>query len=90
MESIAYNGSRQDVEKSNALTRLLGTHDDDNHSMLRVALPNNVVLACPWRLFDNEPFEIIMACQTKSAQSQVVEFQFTNASMGKVTASYWK
>ena len=79
------------MKNSNALSRLLGgtTDNDDAERVLRVVLPNNVMLVCPFYFDDKRPFLILMACQTKSGELQVVEFQFVHASIERVTASYY-
>jgi hypothetical protein len=92
-ESILLNGVRELTASNNALECLLGTHDNDENKeddMLRVVLPNNVVLVCPWRLPTTRTFHIYMALKTKKGQVQVVDFEFEEgACIRKVTASYY-
>lgn len=90
-ESILSDGTRQVLKNSNALNRLLVgiTDNDDGERILRVVVPNNVVLACPFYFDEKSSFRILMACQTKSDVVQVVEFHFVHAYVERVTASYY-
>ena len=84
-ESISFDGIRQDAVENDSLAQLLGGND----KMLRIVLPNNVVLACPWSFQDKGTFQILMGSKTKSGEVQVVDFLFENAAFRNITASYW-
>lgn len=90
-ESILSSGVRELTVTNNTLERLLGTHDGKNkEDMLRLVLPNNVVLVCPWRIPSSTMFHIYMAFTTKKGQVQVVDFEFEEGgSIRKVTASHF-
>jgi len=76
-----------------AVASLLGSSDDEGDSdILRVALPNGVVLACPLSIWSgkqpSKSFNIVMGYRRKHGQVQIVQYSFGRSKLKTVTASW--
>ncbi|KAL7481536.1 hypothetical protein ACHAW6_007217 [Cyclotella cf. meneghiniana] len=79
-------------EVHNTLLCLLGSKEHSNDNMLRVSLPNGVILACPLCVKSDDgtnvkSFNIAMGYQNRKGEVQVVEFEFERCKLKQVKGS---
>ena len=78
--------------QNNTLLSLFGSEECYNDGMLRLSLPNGVILACPISIKSNDDgklksFDIAMGCQTNNGEVQLIQFAFDQCKLKLIRGS---